>query len=233
MEAGTMRRVRALLLGLVLSVPCSAEGPVFRHKDGKVDQEFEQVYQDLRSKAKVSDLAAYLPLAGGTMTGDINGLQAADTSGQPIRYEQLFISEWATYTATGAWTTNVTYTGKWRRVGDTMEVQFKIACTGAPDSVAPTIAIPSTVLIDTGKLLGTAAGESPINGQILINDAGNAVYSGRTLYATTATVGLRSQDDAVNGTVLNGMSEAAPITFGNGDYIQGFFSVPISGWAAK
>jgi hypothetical protein len=26
-----------------------AEGPIFRHKDGKVDQEFEQVYQDIRS----------------------------------------------------------------------------------------------------------------------------------------------------------------------------------------
>ena len=226
-----MKRVRALLLSVLLVSPCLAEGPIIpMHKDALVSQEFEQVYQDIRSKAEKAD---YLPLSGGTMTGDINGLQAADTNGQPIRYEQLFVSEWATYTATGAWSTNVTYTAKWRRVGDTMEVQFKIACSGAPDATAPTIGIPSTVLIDTAKVLGTEAGESPIEGQILINDEGNAVYSGRTLYATTTTIGMRSQDDAANGTVLSGMSETAPITFGNGDYIHGFFKVPISGWAAK
>lgn len=224
------RKGFAFVLGLLAALPCLAEGPLYRHKDGKVAQEFENVYVDLKSKATKAD---YLPLSGGTMTGDINGLQAADTNGQPVRYEQLFITPWVVYTPTGSWVSNTTYTGKWRRVGDTMEVQFKIACSGAPTSAAPTLHLPSTTFIDTAKVLGTTASESPIDGTILINDAGNAVYSGRVLYNTITSVSLRSQDDAANGTVLSGMSETAPITFGSGDYIQGFFKVPISGWEAK
>jgi hypothetical protein len=44
-----MRRPLFWLLILFAATMLRAEGPVFRHKDGKVDQEFEQVYQDLRS----------------------------------------------------------------------------------------------------------------------------------------------------------------------------------------
>ena len=46
------RKLLTFVLALAGAVPCHSEGPTFRHKDGRVDQEFEQVYQDLRGTQK-------------------------------------------------------------------------------------------------------------------------------------------------------------------------------------
>ena len=35
--------------------------------------------------------------------------------------DEIF-TDWVSYTPTGAYSTNTTYAGKWRRIGDTMEV---------------------------------------------------------------------------------------------------------------
>ena len=45
------------------------------------------------------------------------------------------MTDWVAYTPTGSWITNTTYTGKWRRVGDSMEVQGLAICSGAPTAV--------------------------------------------------------------------------------------------------
>lgn len=225
-------RVKTFVLALLVALPASVYGadPLFRHKDKLADQEFENVYQDLRSKANAAD---YLPLSGGTMTGDINGLQAADTAGQPIRYEQLYLSEWTTYTATGGWTSNVTYTAKWRRVGDTMEVQFKIACSGAPDNVTPSIIIPVTNAMDTAKLVDAVADQTYL-GRALAVDAGNGLYVIDILFNSATEVKFRSHDVVGSDILLGQMnSNTLPFAFGNGDYITGSFRVPISGWTAK
>ncbi len=44
------------------------------------------------------------------------------------------VSDWVSFTPTGSWTTNTTYTGLWRRIGDSMEIQAKALCSGAPTS---------------------------------------------------------------------------------------------------
>ena len=41
--------IKALLLIGLLSNAAAAAGPLFRHQDGKVNQEFENVYQDIES----------------------------------------------------------------------------------------------------------------------------------------------------------------------------------------
>lgn len=145
--------------------------------------------------------------------------------------DESIVSDWTSFTPTGGWNTNVTYTGKYRRVGDTMEVQFKIACTGAPNNVAPTIVLPGSNTIDTAKLLGTTADESPIDGIIEIVDTGTAFYTGRVMYKSTTDVRFRFQDDAAAGVILTTINgNTAPFSYGNGDYIQGYFRVPITGW---
>jgi hypothetical protein len=60
-----------IVLILFLAMPLCAEGPVFRHKDKITEQEFENVYQDLRQKqAAVSSktlaqLQAFTPSRAG------------------------------------------------------------------------------------------------------------------------------------------------------------------------
>jgi hypothetical protein len=52
-------------------------------------------------------------------------------------------TDWVAWTPTGAWTTNTpTYTGFWRRVGDSMEVRVNVAFTGAPDATSFYVNLP-------------------------------------------------------------------------------------------
>ncbi len=48
-----MRRIRAMFLVLLTS-PAYAVGPIFRHKDRFVQQEFDNVYHDLKSAKNVA-----------------------------------------------------------------------------------------------------------------------------------------------------------------------------------
>lgn len=43
--------MKKILFLLLLATPVHAEGPLFRHKDKVVSQEFENVYQDMRTIA--------------------------------------------------------------------------------------------------------------------------------------------------------------------------------------
>lgn len=190
-----MRGVIAFVLALTSALPVHSEGPIFRHKDGKVDQEFEQVYQDLKNRS---------------------------------------VTNWAAFTPTGAWTANVTYTGFYRRVGEMMEVQFRIICSGAPTAAAPTITIPNSLTIDTTKLLEADDATSPLDGHIMILDSGAARHVGRVMYGTSTAVKFSYLDDgaaAVNLLAITG--NTVPITYAANDTINGFFRVPITGWSAR
>lgn len=211
--------IRGLLL-LLFASSCFAAGPLYRHKDGRVDQEFENVYQDIRGARSLAKSAN-------------DSAATALTEAQTVGASTPTVTAWTAYTPTGGWTTNVTYTGFWRRVGDTMEIQFLILCSGAPDNATPSVVLPGGHAIDTSKLLGTTNNESPLSGQLQIVDDGGALYMGRPLYNSTSEVRFRFEKDNGTSVGLNDMADnATPFTFGADDYMQGSFSVPISGWTA-
>lgn len=140
-------------------------------------------------------------------------------------------SDWTSYTPTGTFTTNTTYTGKWRRVGDTMEVKANLAFAGAPNSASLSIALPSGYTIDTTKLVGS----NPMvlgNGQIV--DTGVAGYPNLARYGgTTTQVDIYYTDDAAGGVTRTQISQAAPFTIGSTDTLDVTFVVPISGWTSN
>ena len=70
--------------------------------------------------------------------------------------DEIFTS-WTDYTPTGSWSTNTTYTGKWRRVGDEMEIQVKVATTGTCTDAVLSVDIPSGYTIDANKLVETGS----------------------------------------------------------------------------
>lgn len=142
------------------------------------------------------------------------------------------VTDWVSYTPTGSWVSNTTYTGKWRRVGDTMQIQAQAATSGAPTSAAITFGLPSGYSIDTSKILSTGVEEWLGYGKI--NDSNAAVYHVAVRYSSTTSVSVINL--GVAGTYVNepsGVDQATPITFGASDFVNIAFSVPIVGWSSS
>lgn len=139
---------------------------------------------------------------------------------------QTTITPWVSFTPTGSWTTNTTYTGFWKRTGDTMETQIKIALTGAPDAVALTINVPDGQTIDTGKLLGT---EDPFGFGYIID--GGAVFLGPVLFRYSSAI-IDCFICTTSPNTMTTVSATVPITFANTDEIYLNFKIPIDAWGA-
>ena len=139
------------------------------------------------------------------------------------------VTDWVSYTPTGSWTVNTTYSGKWRRVGDAMEVNVGVSLSGAPNAANLTVNIPSGFSTDGTKMTSVALTDASVSGQIL---------KGVTGYAITGYVNNSTSIQLVyisNGSVSSEspVSSTAPVSFANGDAISVTFRVPISGWSSN
>ena len=134
------------------------------------------------------------------------------------------------FTPTGAWSTNTTYTGYWKRTGDSVELDVKVAVAGgAPTSATLTVNIPSGLTIDTAKLMGTTSGTNSCGGMDIL-DAGVAVYMGSPVYSSTTAVLLRYIVASTTNATFGDVTQAAPHTFGDGDHVIFKCRLPIVGW---
>lgn len=141
------------------------------------------------------------------------------------------LGAWENWTPTGTWTTNTTYTGRKRRVGDSIEYLVDISLSGAPTAANLTISLPSSDVIDTSKLANFAA-DSTILGHATFTDAspgdtlgGAITYTSTTAVRVLATGGA----DPSYGYVSN----TFPYTWASGDRISCRFLVPIVGLDAS
>ena len=143
------------------------------------------------------------------------------------------ITDWESFTPTGSWSTNTTYTGFKRRVGDNEEYDVLVSLSGAPTATVLTINIANSKTIDTSKITGTSADTSDFG-------FGSALDSGVQNYPKLK-VGYNSSTSVIvyapnaSGTYLTGVgvSNTAPITFGSGDSVHLKYSVPITGWSSS
>lgn len=133
-------------------------------------------------------------------------------------------SVWTSFTPTGSFT-NTTYTGLWRRSGDSAEVQIKGTLTGTPGAATLSVDLPTNMTIDTAKLSATANSANIIPAGIIVGvDVGTSYYTGIARYSTTSAV-VFSNDGA-----LASWSQAAPFTWVSGDIFSTSFTVPIVDW---
>lgn len=142
------------------------------------------------------------------------------------------IGEWESWTPTGNWSTNVTYTGKRRRVGSSMEYAVHLAFAGAPTVVDGTdayIALPSGDVIDTSALPTSSTAFITVLGEARAYDSATATYLGAVVYRNTGTVYIAG-NSASN---LGLMTAANPFTFGAGDSIAATWSVPLTRLAGQ
>ena len=139
-------------------------------------------------------------------------------------------TDWVSYTPTGGWT-NTTYTGKWRRVGDSLECYVQAVLTGTPVGNL-TFSLPSGLSIDTSKLntnntlnLGTGG---------WYDSATTATMGVSFSYGTTTSVSPLGQRFAAAGNNdFIGFSPTGLKTFVATDYVNGTFKVPILGWSSS
>lgn len=139
---------------------------------------------------------------------------------------------WQSYTPTGDYSSNATYTGFWRRLGDTAEYHVNIAFSNMSDSVAFTLDQPTGHTIDTAKMPYTTA-KHGVLGIINWYDGSTNSFFGNVVYSSTTEVkarGLLLYDiedhywrEASNATYV-------PLVMSSGRSIQIRYSVPISGW---
>jgi hypothetical protein len=137
------------------------------------------------------------------------------------------MTDWVSYTPTGAWTSNTAYYGRWRRVGDSMEVQAKALLSGAPNSADFSITIPSGYTIEASKISGNGFADNL--GSAIILDSGSRLYVATVGYGTTAAVTLIHTESG-NAGIIN---QASPVTFAINDVVSVHFMVPIVGWFYK
>jgi hypothetical protein len=142
------------------------------------------------------------------------------------------ITAWQSYTPTGSWVSNTTYTGYWRRVGDTMEVRAKATTSGAPTNTSLTMSLPSGYLIDTTKISSATAGFASQLGEAVAVDASTAIYFGSVVYNDTSSVYGYVAGSASTYSNAANFSSTAPFTFGAADSVEFKFKVPIAGWSS-
>lgn len=167
--------------------------------------------------------------ASGTGTRLANGsagqyLRSAGTTAAPTW--GTVVGAWTAFTPTGSWSTNTTYTGYKRQVGENYEYNIIVATTGAPTSAGLTVNIPDT--IDTTKL--PANYSNPMLGVAKVLDAGVNEYGvSYVRYSTTTAVDVRVPNVSGTAIIDSQVSQANPFTFGNGDSVHLIFSAPIVG----
>ncbi len=146
-------------------------------------------------------------------------LTSAGTTLAPAWTGPTTITTWTSPVTT--WVSNVTWTGTITEFGNVGLPGFKYfelqgACTGAPTSATLRITLPNSWTLNSA--FNTAA---PFASATLVNDAGVENYANITILKSSSTqIGLSYSGVSVAKVILVGdVTQAAPITFGNGDFV--------------
>jgi hypothetical protein len=107
---------RVILILLFLCAPAYAEGPLYRHKDGRVNQEFENAYQDIRSKK----------MAGGTYTPTLTNIANLDSV---TGYEAQYMRVGNTVTVSGEIDVDPTLAATATRIGISLPISSNFSNT--------------------------------------------------------------------------------------------------------
>ena len=145
------------------------------------------------------------------------------------------LTDWESWTPTGSWSSNTTYTGFKKRIGDMGHYVVDIATSGAPTSADLFINMPSGEVIDTTKLTNTFS--QTHLGRLSVRDSSESApddnLDGKVFYRSTTTVTLKRLVNSSTSEGQDDVNQSSPITFGSGDRIVATWSVPIVGFSSN
>lgn len=153
--------------------------------------------------------------------------------GTGIQPQGTVITDWINFTPTGSWSTNTTYTGRYRRVGSSVDVDMLILTSGAPTAATLTVNMPVGVTIDVGALSDGGNTNNDALGLVAILDNGTTVFTGRVRYNGTSSLGI--DVNLASGTYVEraNVTATVPMTFASNDRIFIRYQVPVSNWAGN
>lgn len=134
-------------------------------------------------------------------------------------------------TVTGTWIAATSYQCYVSRRGNIADFSIRASTSGTPTTATLTYTLP--VEIDTARMVTMSGGtpRTPIPGGITLSgDSGNAGYPGFVLYNSTTTVVPSAHNAAGTYAASAVVTESVPFAFGNSDFVQSTFSVPVVGW---
>lgn len=140
-------------------------------------------------------------------------------------------SSWKSFTPTGIWVTNATYTGMRRRVGDTVEMKMQVALSGAPTNTGMIFDLPTGYEIDTAKLTSILATRIPNLGSGVFSDSDGGEYALACHYnSTTTAYPLLKTASGTYATEVQSIQPTIPVTIASGDKLQVEIKYPVLYW---
>jgi hypothetical protein len=141
------------------------------------------------------------------------------------------VTDWVTYTPTtptGVTLGNGTYTGVWRRVGDSIQVRQKLLWGSTTSMTTPQFqGTLNGNTVDTSKLIVT--GERTEFGTASCYDASADIFYTSTMRVdSSGAIYITSTEPSISV-----VSSTTPFTFANTDVISVDFTVPISTWQSS
>lgn len=140
----------------------------------------------------------------------------------------LPITNWQSFTPSGTWTSNTTYSGQWRRILDTLEVRMRIDLTGAPNAVNLTLNLPSGITIDTTKLPGSGTKYDMLGYVHMEMNGATTSYGGLVTYQHGGSTSIVLPRTTIpnNRIAFNPITQTTPATWANTDWLNINYSVP-------
>lgn len=136
-------------------------------------------------------------------------------------------------TVTGSWVSNTTYTCFETQIGDQCTYRFRALLSGAPTATSFILNLPAGRTIDTAKLAAAQASSSLL-GMGTAFDNGTETYPVGVEYQSPTSIACRVLvASGANLTSGAAVTQAAPFTFGNTDWVEGTFTVPIVGLSSN
>ena len=150
--------------------------------------------------------------------------------------QRLIPSVWTSFTPTGAFTTNTTYTGFWRRNRDSIDIRVMLSFSGATNATTnATFNLVSGLTIDTAKIMSTTDTLMSFNSTGKYLDSGvsfNEIYAA---YLSTTSFRINTNISASAGSTDTntavGTNSNLPAIPASGDLLEvEVYGVPITGW---
>lgn len=148
------------------------------------------------------------------------------------------ISEWQSYTPTGSWSTNVNYSGWYRRTGSSMDWRGKVAATATLSGTTQlTMTLPLNLTVTSSGL--TTNGRSFL-GKALVTTSSSTRRVLAFCYGSNGSNNITFEYHSQNAntdTTLNtvaDVSQTTPFTMNNGDFVEGYIEgLPIAEWVGN
>lgn len=155
------------------------------------------------------------------------------TIGPGITAQGAAVSDWVSYTPTGSWSSNTTYTGFYKRDGSDLLLNVQVATSGAPTAASLTVNLPSGLTINTSALVNSTAGNRPNLGMGNVFDGTTEGYTVQVTYNSTTSVAIFALGSGGTYSDTDAVSQTVPITFGASDGVTFNARVPIAEWTGN